>query len=213
MIEQQKRQIAYKLKISDINNAPYIKEEGWTPNYILVDNKKVSRINLIAIIISKIDEGPYSGLVVEDFSGKISVREFGEAKVIAKVNVGDAVLIIGKIREFNNSKYIVPEIIRKISDLKWIELRKKELDFHKKTEELLEEVLDDSAEELIEMKEVEEEGKDLIKLIKKLDGGEGADISEIIKFSNFDDTEKKILNLIKNGYIFEVKTGRVKVLD
>lgn len=213
MIEQQKRQTAYKLRISDINNGTYVKEGGWTPNYVLVDNKKISRVNLIAVIISKIEEGPYSGLVIEDFSGKISVREFGEAKVIAKVNIGDAVLIIGKIREFNNSKYIVPEIIRKIFDLRWVELRKKELNFDKKIEEFVEDVLDDSAEEVIEIKEIKEEGNDLIKLIKKLDKGEGAEISEIIKFSDVDDAEKAIQNLIKNGDIFEIKAGKVKVLD
>jgi RPA family protein len=210
MIEQQKRQIAYRLKISDIISGTYVKEEGWIPNYIISNNKKISRVNIIAIVISKIEEGPYSGLVVEDFSGKISVREFGEAKTIPKINVGDAVIIIGKIREFSNAKYIVPEIIRKISDLRWLEIRKNELGTDQKTEEFVEEVLDESEEVVIAEKE---EDNDLISLIKKLDKGDGADVSEIIRLSDVDNAEKAIQSLIKNGDVFEVKAGKVKVLD
>ena len=46
MPEPQKRQIACKAKIADLINGEYIKEEGWTPNYIITkQGKHISRIN------------------------------------------------------------------------------------------------------------------------------------------------------------------------
>ena len=34
MANQQKRQIAYKVRINDLLGGKYVKEEGWNPNYI-----------------------------------------------------------------------------------------------------------------------------------------------------------------------------------
>ena len=54
MPEIRKRQIAYKIRIKDILEGKYVKEEGWNPNYIVTANEKeVSRVNIIGIVIDK----------------------------------------------------------------------------------------------------------------------------------------------------------------
>ena len=50
----QKRQVAYKTAISDILKADYVKEEGeWVPNYVKIGDKKVSRVNILAVVVGK----------------------------------------------------------------------------------------------------------------------------------------------------------------
>lgn len=53
----------------------------------------------------------------------------------------------------------------------------------------------------------------IIDLIRKLDYGNGAEMNEIIKQSEVDNGERIIKNLILQGDIFEVKPGKVKVLE
>ncbi len=70
MPEPQKRQIACKARIADLINGQYVKEEGWTPNYIITkQGKHISRINLIGTVISKTEEGlNYQSIVVYNSS-------------------------------------------------------------------------------------------------------------------------------------------------
>ena len=54
MQESQRRQIAYKVKIGDLINGRYVREEGWQPNYIVIgDGRQVSRVNMIGIVVLK----------------------------------------------------------------------------------------------------------------------------------------------------------------
>lgn len=49
-------------------------------------------------------------------------------------------------------------------------------------------------------------------IIKELDSGDGADIDEIVLKSEIDETEKIIDNLLRDGEIYEIRPGRVKLL-
>src|SRR3989338_6905989 len=121
----QKRQVAYKIRVSDILNVNLEKEE-FSGN-IRLSNTNVSRVNIIATVIYKSEEFNYSSAVVDDGTGKIQLRIFENNAYFSKADVGDAVLVIGKIREFSNEKYIMPEIFKKIDDSKWADVRKLEL--------------------------------------------------------------------------------------
>jgi len=216
MAEIQKRQIAYKVKIGDIHKGEYVQEAGWTPNYVLIDEKKVSRVNIIGVIVN-IEQGiEAQSFDVEDDSGRISVRFFEEKEQLKELNVGEIVLIIGRPREYNNEKYIVPEIIKEV-DGNWLELRTFELE--KDVGEENEEKRDDENKERgvdVEEVEIEEvnEGKDggseeVIKIIKEEDKGDGVDYERVLeKVKN----EKFIKILLEEGEIFEIKPGKLKVL-
>ncbi|MCK4521197.1 MAG: hypothetical protein KAU20_01395 [Nanoarchaeota archaeon] len=214
--KSQKRLIAYKVRVKDILNGKYVKEEGWNPNYIVLESgRQISRINIIGTVIEKpfSENLNYQSVVLDDGSGKISVRSFEEDNKIDGLNIGDTVLIIGKLREFGSEKYIIPEIIKKIDNPKWVELRKSELvggDVKEKSSP----VSENFKEEKIEAEETKTTAiDDIFDVIKSLDKGDGADFGEIIEKSGIKDTEKIVTNLLKQGELFEIKPGKIKILE
>jgi len=219
MEKSQKRQIAYKVKINDILKGEYVKEEGeWVPNYIKVEDKKISRVNLMAVIVSKqnLENTNYQNLLIDDGSGKTSIRSFEEGNNFNNIEVGDFVLVIGRPREYFNEKYIVSEILKKIEDPLWAEARKLELEGKGDVKEQIK----DTESELVDKGENTEEeqieddiNKKIFNLIKEIDIGEGADTQEVITQSNIDEAEEIIKKLLKQGEIFEIKHGRLKVLE
>ena len=118
-----KRETAIKCHIKDLLDGRFIKREGWEPSYIETKRGNISRVNIIGAIIKK--EGEV--LILDDGTGQIIIRSFEQDNKIAKTNVGEIQLIIGRPREFGDEKYIVPEIIKKIENSSWIMYRKLEL--------------------------------------------------------------------------------------
>ncbi len=212
----QKRQTAYKVRIYDIVNSEYITQEGWQPNYLDINGRKVARINVMGVVVLKAGD---DNITIDDGTGKISLRVFENNKVLEKVAVGDIVLCIGKPREFNSEKYILPEIVRKIHDSKWLELRKKELSQEagqeQETEQRKEESEKRGEQEKVKDKESVEEDKfdKVLKTIKGLDSGEGVTAEEIISESGQEETEQTLHLLLEKGEIFEIKPGKYKVLE
>lgn len=196
---QQKRQVAYKLQIRPLLEGPYYQKEGWEPNYLLINNQKVSRINLLAVIIAQTQDQTFN-LILDDGTGQISLRFFELPKKIPQI--GDTILTIAKIREYNQERYLVPEIIKKIPQ-KWLEVRRNELK-------------NSSFTPPAPLKEPLEENQApyeyLLGLIKKLDTGDGASVEALIQKATLSDCEALIEALLKEGDIFEISPGKVKIL-
>ena len=69
MIEQQQRQTAYKIWIASLINTKYMKGHGeFDPGYIEVENKLISRVNLIGGVIDKFSGNEYSSLTLLELS-------------------------------------------------------------------------------------------------------------------------------------------------
>ena len=202
----QKRQIAYKVGINSLVKGEYVKESGWLPNYILINGQKASRVNVIGVIVNIAEGTSSKEFLLEDKTGRMAVRSFENLEVLSKLNVGEIVKIIGRPREFNNEKYLVPEIV-KVVDRGWFELRVLELG----------EVVSEKPEEIkIEKEKIKEniiksnvDPEEVIKIIKLLDSGDGADYEEVV--SKIKD-DKIIKALLEEGEIFEIKPGRLKIL-
>lgn len=211
MVEQQKRQIAYKVRIKDVLTGEYIKEEGWTPNYVLSGDKKLSRVNIVATVISKdLGEG-LNSVTLEDGTGRITAREFEDSGQLGRVEVGEVVLVIGRPREYGQERYLLPEIMKKIQNYKWIMVRQLELGPIEKTKPTIEEQEKEVAEEPELMKPSEKMFDErIIEYIRKKDEGEGAELDEFLKQ---EEGKKQVELLLKEGEIFEVKPGRYKVLE
>ena len=207
-----KRQTAFKIRVKDILNSKYIKEDGWLPNYIEVNENKISRVNVIGTIVLKIDE---NNIVLDDGSGKITMRVFENDGFFKKIDIGDVILLIGRPREFGSEKYIMPEILKKIENPMWINVRKIELRLNNKN--LVTNFEGDRKEEVIQKGIIGEIKNDtcekIFNLIKELDKGEGIDTMEILNNINDKDAEKIINKLLENGEIFETKPGRLRVLE
>lgn len=184
------RPAALKTSISTVLAAPTDKEENIL--YITVNNENVNRVNVIATVVEFSPED--KSLLLDDGTGQLPVQWF-DARY--NLTVGDTVMLIGRIRQYSH-RYVFPEIIKRISDKSWVEVRRLELKDIPKVEEsplAVEEDIDESA----------------LKLIHEMDTGEGAEFDSVVEKlgPRGDDIIKRLLMA---GEIFESKPGRLRLL-
>lgn len=200
-----KRQTAYKTRVKDILDSKYVKTSGMEPNYLEVGSKRISRVNILGVIVEKSDMDNYKALTIDDGSGRISARAFDGNTPLDNIRIGDVVMVIGRPREFSSEKYVIIEAIKK-TDTAWAMVRSLELqrndDDSKKSK-----VIRDKEENV----ELSPKNK-IILAIKELDDGDGVLIENVLS-KNVDGAEKIIDTLLKEGGIFEVKPGKLKVLE
>ena len=204
------RQVAYKVNISDLLNGVITKDDV-SAGFIKLNGLNVSRANIIATVVYKSDDSSYASILIDDGTGKISLRSFENKGIFSNIDVGDAVLVIGKIREFSNEKYIIPEILKKINNTEWMNLRKLELKNNKMVGSDLK-ILKAANGNLIEENNIGIDGE-IYSLIRKLDNGEGVAVEDVINNSKNIKAESIINKLLENGDIFEIKPGKLKVLE
>jgi len=206
----QKRQVAYKVLISDILDYNFVGDK-FSSGYVRLGNLNVSRVNIVGNVVYKSKQGlNYTSAVIDDGTGNISLKLFENSASFSEIDIGDFVLIIGRIREFNNEKYIVPEILKKIDNIGWVNVRKLELKSLFNVEQRnTNKILND---ELIEVP-INSLNEEIYMLIKKLDNGDGVFIEDVIKYSNRIGAEDVINKLLENGDVFEIKRGKLKVLE
>ncbi|MFH1376162.1 MAG: OB-fold nucleic acid binding domain-containing protein [Candidatus Woesearchaeota archaeon] len=234
MEEPQKRQVAYKVWISDLINHDFIRQSGeWDPNYVQIGNKKISRVNIIATVIekSKADDGSYASLIIDDGSENVSVKAWKEdIKLIENVEIGTAILLIGRVREYNEKIYLSPEIVKPLDKLEWVELRKKELlkeygtatKFEEvKTEQPIrqvegpKEILVATEEEIVEDITTESDRQKILNDIEKLHGEDGVETEKVISNTDVEESRVRsiIQELLKEGEIFEISPGKIKIIE
>jgi len=230
MENQQIRQIAYKVRIFDLVNGEYVQKSGeWEPNYVSIGDKNISRVNIIANIITTYisEDGTYATITIDDGSGNIQVKSWkDDVKILEKVEVGDFILLVGKVKEYNGEKYIVPEIVKKLDNHEWLSFRKKELtklygekSVEVKQEKPAETIVEDQQivvqeESVIDDSSSEGDRQKILNIIEKLSSVEGANKLDIIKESDVgeDKANEIIHGLLRDGEIFEIKPGKVKIL-
>lgn len=121
--------VAKKMDIKALYTGKYTVQEGFNPNYIEVSGERVSMVRILAAVIDKFtsEDGNYGTITIDDGTDTIRVKAFQDLRLIENVEKGDIVEIIGKIREYNEERYIQPEIIVKIEDPNFEVIRKLEL--------------------------------------------------------------------------------------
>jgi len=114
------RQTSKVVRISDLVNGTFVRKEGMEPSYVLTNlGEKISRTKIFGTVVDKFmsEDGNYSSVTVDDDTDAIRVKAFKEdADFFDKFNVGDNVLLIGKVREYNGENYVIPEIMRKVGN-------------------------------------------------------------------------------------------------
>ncbi|MCD6274667.1 MAG: hypothetical protein J7J15_01390 [Candidatus Aenigmarchaeota archaeon] len=146
----QERIVARKIDIKTINSGNFVQierkseEDRYIPNYIEVNGMKISRVRVLATVIDKFvsEDGNYATLTLDDttdtirckifmnsnFSDNISRQNLIDLETLENIEKGDLIDVIGKIREYNEERYIQPEIIVKIEDPNFEVLRKLEIE-------------------------------------------------------------------------------------
>lgn len=188
---EQRRQVARKVRIKDIIGGSFVRSEGeFEPSFIrTADGTSFSRVNVIAAVCQEPADG---SSMIDDGTGQIGLRSFDGP--LQGFSLGDVVLVIGRVREYGNLRYLMPEIVKRVQKPGWIEYRKKEL-LEEPTLQPL--TLFDKA----------------ISAIKRLDKGDGADTESVLTEMGSVGSEGMIDSLLKEGEIFELSPGRLKVIE
>jgi RPA family protein len=211
-----KREIANKIRIGDLIKGNPIFDQTPSPEgqttypkllHVELGTNKLVRVNLVANIIEKYEsdgEKRFASLTVDDGSGQIKARVFGEdINKFKDLTQGDTILIIGLLRSFNDELYILPEIIKK-QDPKYLLVRKLELE--------KEQPVQPTSNQKQEIKSLRD---DIIDLIKNSEQDEGIDKDQIIMKLKNNKPElitQEIQKLLEEGIIYEPRPGRVRYL-
>jgi len=183
----------------------FVKTEGWAPSYFATDLGNVSRVNIIGVVVSNELAG---GVILDDGSGRILLRSF-EENAFEKLSIGDLIMVVGRPRVYNEQKYVLPEIIKKISQ-DWATYRQAQLEILRRQIKVVKREIRTpirAGERPINY------FQKITNFIKDLDAGSGADIEEVIKRSSVPDADALIRKLIEEGEVFEIRPGKLKLLD
>jgi len=225
-METVQRNTAYKVWIADLISGRYVKgQEQFESGYVEIKGNKISRVNIVGGVIDKFLGNNYVSVNLDDGSGVLRLKVWNEfVSLFSEVSVGDLVLIVGKVRDYNNSIYVAPEVVRKLDNPLWFKARKLELTKMygevQRVENVTPEVsVGNSEDDEMVMNVVEEKMGDsgssrevLLSLIEKLDFGDGADLGEVVKKSGFNEANKIIEDLLRDGEVFEIHKGKLRVM-
>jgi len=214
----QGRHVAYKIWISDLLTSIYQKNEGeWESHYFLIDEKKISRVNIIARVISKYlrEDGGYAFFELDDGSGIIRTKLWGEdVRLSNGLEIGDLVLVIGRPRKYNNEIYLLPEILRFLENWEWAKLRKLELE----KEYGVRNIQTQEKSPLMNTDEEKESGliyqTSRLKILSFLHKEEEVHYESLIKNigMNEKEVESIIKELVKEGEIYMPRPGILRVI-
>lgn len=234
---------AKKVRIFDVVNGKFFpgNKEEMKPSYLVTPfGEKISRVNLIGTVTDKFlsEDENYSTITIDDGSGAIRVKTFRDKVGLLKdIELGNFVLAVGKLKEFNGEIYVNAEIVKRIEDpnyecLRKLEILEKQIQQKKIVEEIKKLANETSEEELknyvkqkfglddeclrviLEFKQIEEIDykPKIIELIESLDRGEGVEIGRLLELCNLPENvvENVINELLSSGHLFEPSPGRLK---
>lgn len=195
-----KRNVAYKLRISDILSAQQ-SIENEKLKYISVAGKNVVRVNLVANVVEKyIQDGEkkYGSLTLDDGSGQIKIKLFGDdIDKFQNLEEGQTILTIGMLRSWNQEIYMTPEIIKK-KEINYLLMRKIE------SEQKIENNSSESGEVKI----------NIITALKNAEKDGGIEIDLLSSNLNIpsDKLNLEIKKLLEDGLAYEPRPGKLRWL-
>lgn len=206
---QFKRHTAYKFRIGDLLvGKPMMNDERFS--FLELGDKKIVRVNIVGNIVDKYDSGDerkYLFLTLDDGSGQIKLKTFGDDSDKFKgVIQGQTVVMIGTLRHWRDELYIAPEIIKEV-DPKYLLLRKLETEEGRVSNSVT--ISPVQKEQIVAIKDK------LLDLIKSNEENGGIEVNEIkSKLPEFSQTiiEQEIQKLLEEGIAFEPRPGKIRYL-
>lgn len=125
-----KRLTAKKSSIKEIVAGKFVKKEGFESSYVLTNmGRRISRARVVGLIVDKFisPDERYATLTLDDSTDTIRCKAFVNVKIFDGYKKGDMIEAFGKVREYNEEIYIMPEIVKDI-DPNFETLRKLELE-------------------------------------------------------------------------------------
>jgi RPA family protein len=202
------RQTAKKVRIVDLVSGEWVQKEGMEPSYVVTPGREsVSRARITGTVVSKFvsEDGNFASITVDDSTATIQAKAWRETGIVSRVNVGELVNLIGKVRAYEGDIYIVPEIIVQVTPEQEILFRLEILARMKGGEEGSEEAVAEPArkdENLLR--------KNIMSLIEG--SKDGIKYSELLKKSGVpeEDLENIVNELLGEGICYEPTPGKIK---
>ncbi len=211
MAPQYARQTAIPVTLGELAAGTWTQGEGMEPSGVRCVRGFVSRASVIGVIVSK-DEGGYR---LDDGTSTMSVRSFDAPAPMLARAIGDVVQVIGRPRDYNGERYLVLEICKQLRSTAWAQYRRKELALFAGIAPAPQSTILQDGEVVVEVPA--SAGKNpyetVLDLVRELDTGGGADVDEALARYGKPDGEEVVRSLLEDGEIFELRPGKVKVLE
>ena len=224
MVPVQQRHPACIVWLSDLLYYPYVYQAGeFESNYLDFPSKRVSRVNIIATVISVFvnNERNYASALIDDGSAPVRLKVWKEdVALLSDLSVGNLVQVIGRPRQYNSELYLNPEVVKVLQDFHFEILRKLELlqMFGSPTIRPL--VIPDTFSDTSFSEEVVSEvvsgnsRQKILDIVDRLGGNEGVPFDEVVAASSLPETEAEdiIQELLREGEIFEPSPSRLRII-
>ncbi len=211
------RNTAYKLWISQILSGGYISTED--KNYLYLNGLQIFRVNIIGNITFLNSSEGYASALLDDGSGVIRLKTWQQGtQLLSSLNLGDLVIVIGRVKEYNGERYIAPDMVKKLDDPNWLLVRKLELlreypISHKQDTEKPALFHEEKIEDSPLFRLTPSLRNKILEFIDSASDGAGIDdITASLKIGK-KEAEAAIYELIKEGAVYEYKPGRLKLLQ
>ncbi|MFQ6010074.1 MAG: OB-fold nucleic acid binding domain-containing protein [Candidatus Aenigmatarchaeota archaeon] len=128
---ERKRLTAKKAGIAEIVTGRFVQRSGFESNYVITKlGRRLSRVRALGLVVDKFvsEDGNYATLTLDDGSETIRCKTFVNTRIFDGINPGDLVDVIGKVREYKDEIYVLPETIKKadanLETLRMLELKR-----------------------------------------------------------------------------------------
>lgn len=229
------RMTAMRTSIADIINGTYGEDTG--PHVLSPLGVELRRVVVLGFIIDKyVGQGDFASITIDDGTETIRAKAWGsEASMLEHVDDSILALIVGKVREYENEVYIVPEIVRPIDNPNFLTLHLLErykailsysgvtsvdtLEHQKEIASLIDSNQEESASQtsLIATKPSSEisgsVAEQVLQFVEQHAKTEGVSIQDIVTFFEArghtkSDIHLKVIELQEQEKIIEVKIGQ-----
>lgn len=204
-----KRATAYKVRISDLVSGKWVeKPDG---RYVLTGSGlEVQRARVMGTVVDKFvnPQSEYGSITIDDGTETIRVKVWRvQSSQLESVQTGDIVDVIGKVRQYRDEIYLLPELIISVDDPNWELVRELEIMAFNPRGEVrpLEEVgVSESTPPTEEINLIDKIGS-VLEVIEELDEGEGVDFDTIKSETGLSSKELEscLIELLSDGTIYE----------
>ncbi len=205
-----KRATAYKVHISDLVNGKWVEK----PNgrfIVTGSGLEVQRARVMGTVVDKFisSQPDFGSITIDDGSETIRAKFWkNQNSPINKVQIGDIVDIIGKVKEYRGEVYLVPELVINVDDPNWEIVRELELMLLKpvgETSPLKEDIGVSEEDKTVPEEDLASKITRIMEVIEKFDEGEGVDFQIIKKETGLSlkELESCLTELLSDGTIYE----------
>ncbi len=246
MISMQTRRLtAKKASIAEICSGRFVKKTGFESSYILTSlGRRLSRVRVLGLVVDKYlkEDSNYGSITIDDGTQTLRCKVFVNTKLFDGINAGDLVDVFGKIKEYNEEIYVMPEIVNKVSanfeTLRLLELE----EVYKRQRQNIEKIKKLPTRDVEEMKKLlkgqtdADEIEDIVEsgcldeakeekpaektddsknvVLKIIEESDGVDYMTIIEKSGLDENkvDQAVQELLENNVCCEPSPGVIKKL-